>query len=160
MRYDSVKRIALYYRNIPGMLRLLKQERAELEEEYNGLRGMEMDGMPHGSSPGKPTEALGMRCMENGVGDRIAEIESREKILTADAATIRACLDALNGRYKQVIVLRYVRGYSWAKIGMRINAPDSTARCWHEKAMKRFGEVLEELTDVGALTIRASRART
>lgn len=30
MRYGSVKHIALYYKAIPGMLRLLRQERAEL----------------------------------------------------------------------------------------------------------------------------------
>ena len=37
MRFVDVKRIALYYKAIPGMLHLLRQERAELEEEYNGL---------------------------------------------------------------------------------------------------------------------------
>lgn len=34
MRYGSVKHIALYYKAIPGMLRLLRQERAELEGNY------------------------------------------------------------------------------------------------------------------------------
>ena len=29
MRYGSVKHIALYYKAIPGMLRLLRQERTE-----------------------------------------------------------------------------------------------------------------------------------
>ena len=38
MRYGSVKHIALYYKAIPGMLRLLRQERAELEGNYYGLR--------------------------------------------------------------------------------------------------------------------------
>lgn len=32
MRFVDVKRIALYYKAIPGMLHLLRQERAELEE--------------------------------------------------------------------------------------------------------------------------------
>lgn len=160
MRYDIVKHIALYYKAIPGMLRLLKQEREELENEYNGLRGMETSGMPRGSSPGKPTETLGLLAAEKGVGDRLAEIEAQEKLLTADAANIQACLDTLNGKYKQVIVLRYVHGYSWAKTAIKINAPDSTARNWEAKAMKRFGEVLEELPGVGELAKRASRART
>lgn len=56
MRYGSVKHIALYYKAIPGMLRLLRQERTELEGNYYGLRGLACDGMPRGSSPGKPTE--------------------------------------------------------------------------------------------------------
>ena len=61
MRYGSVKHIALYYKAIPGMLRLLRQERAELEGNYYGLRGLACDGMPRGSSPGKPTEESGLQ---------------------------------------------------------------------------------------------------
>ena len=160
MRIEIVKQIALYYKAIPGMLRLLRQERDELEEEYNGLRGTENDGMPRGSSPGKPTEALGLRVVENGVGERLQEIRGKEQLLMADEACIRNCLDALNSRYKKIIVMRYVHGYSWAKTGVKIHAPDSTARNWHDKAMERFGEALEELPGAGDLVARASRART
>ena len=84
MRFENVKQIALYYKAIPGMLRLLRQEREELEEEYNCLRGTESDGMPRGSSPGKPTETLGLRAMEHGVGDRLNEIRGKERLLLAD----------------------------------------------------------------------------
>lgn len=160
MRFENVKRIALYYKAIPGMLHLLRQEREELEEEYNGLRGTAENGTPHGSSPGKPTETLGLRALERGVGERLREIAEKERQLVADEAAIRGCLDALNGKYKQIIVLRYVRGYSWAKTGVRINAPDSTARNWHDRAMERFGEVLEEQSGADGLLRRASRART
>lgn len=115
MQFESVKHIAQYYKAIPGMLRLLQQEREELEGNYYGLRGLAYDGTPHSSSPGKPTEEAGLRALESGVGDRLAEIKANETVLSADAAAIRGCLDAVNGRYKQVILMRYVRGYSWAK---------------------------------------------
>ena len=160
MRYGSVKHIALYYKAIPGMLRLLRQERAELEGNYYGLRELACDGMPRGSSPGKPTEESGLRALENGVSERLAEIEETERVLSGDEACIRACLDALNGKYKEVIVMRYVRGYSWAKISARLGTADSTARDWHTRAMERLGEVLEELPEAAALARRASRART
>ena len=137
MRYGSVKHIALYYKAIPGMLRLMRQERAELEGNYYGLRGL-----------------------ENGVSERLAEIAETERVLSEDEACIRACLDALNGKYKEVIVMRYVRGYSWAKISARLGTADSTARDWHTRAMERLGEVLEELPEAEALARRASRART
>lgn len=110
MRFESVKQIALYYKEIPGMIRLLRQEREGLEEEYNCLRGAGNDGMPRGSSPGKPTESLGLLAAETGVGERLNEIKGKEKLLMDDEARIRGCLDALNGRYKQVIVLRYETG--------------------------------------------------
>lgn len=160
MRFENVKQIALYYKEIPEMLHLLRQERKDLEEEYNCLRGTENDGMPRGSSPGKPTESLGLLAAEAGIGKRLNEIKGQERLLLDDEARIRGCLDALNGRYKQVILLRYVCGYSWAKTGMKIHAPDSTARNWHDKAMERFGEVLEELPGARELAARASRART
>ena len=154
MQFESVKHIAQYYKAIPGMLRLLQQEREELEGNYYGLRGLAYDGTPHSSSPGKPTEEAGLRALESGVGDRLAEIKANEMVLSADAAAIRGCLDAVNGRYKQVILMRYVRGYSWAKTGVRMNAPDSTVRNWHERAMERFGEALEELPGAAELAAR------
>ena len=144
----------------PALLRLLRQERAELEGNYYGLRGLACDGMPRGSSPGKPTEESGLRALENGVSERLAEIAETERVLSEDEACIRACLDALNGKYKEVIVMRYVRGYSWAKISARLGTADSTARNWHTRAMERLGEVLEELPEAEALARRASRART
>ncbi len=160
MQCEDVKRVAMYYRAIPGMLRLLRQEQAELEEGYNGLRGLAADGMPHGSSPGKPTEAMGIQAAEHGVGSRLGEIEEQMRVLASDAAAIRSCLDTLNDKYKHVILMRYAYGYSWAKTAMRMRAPDSTVRNWHDKAMERFGEVLEELPNSGEIVARASHART
>lgn len=61
MRRNSAENIVLYYKAIPGMVKLLKQERTELEGEYDSLRGTSYDGMPYGSTPGKPTEALAIR---------------------------------------------------------------------------------------------------
>lgn len=160
MRYENTKHIALYYKAIPGMLRLLRLEREELEGDYYGLRGLAMNGMPHGSSPGKPVEQAALRALDRGVGERLAEIGENERVLTGDEAAIRACLDGLNDKYKQVVLMRYVRGYSWTKTAIRLNVPTSTARDWHRKAMERLGEALEELPDAAGLMARASRART
>ena len=84
MRYGSVKHIALYYKAIPGMLRLLRQERAELEGNYYGLRGLACDGMPRGSSPGKPTEESGLRALENGVKLRSVQYTADFRLTYAD----------------------------------------------------------------------------
>ena len=105
-------------------------------------------------------DALFLQAHTDTLGAMVAEIKANEMVLSADAAAIRGCLDAVNGRYKQVILMRYVRGYSWAKTGVRMNAPDSTVRNWHERAMERFGEALEELPEAAELAARAARART
>ena len=72
MRSETVKHIVKYYGGIPEAIKLLKRERDALEDEYNGLGGLAMDGMPHSSAPGNPTEALAVRVIENGACRRSA----------------------------------------------------------------------------------------
>lgn len=160
MRSETVKHIAKYYGGIPEAIKLLKRERDALEDEYNGLSGLAMDGMPHSSAPGNPTEALAARVIENGVKNRLQEIGVQVAVLEGDAANIRGALDAVNGKYKSVIIMRLIRGYSWTKISGKLGVPDSTARNWHGRAVERLGEVLEEVPMVDELAERATRART
>ena len=98
-----------------------------------------MDGMPHSSAPGNPTEALAVRVIENGVKNRLQEISVQVEVLEGDAANIRGALDAVNGKYKSVIIMRLIRGYSWTKISGKLGVPDSTARNWHGRAVERLG---------------------
>lgn len=157
---DEERHIVKYYGGIPEAIKLLKRERDALEDEYNGLGGLAMDGMPHSSAPGNPTEALAVRVIENGVKNRLQEIGVQVEVLEGDAANIRGALDAVNGKYKSVIIMRLIRGYSWTKISGKLGVPDSTARNWHGRAVERLGEVLEEVPMVDELTERATRART
>ena len=87
---------------------------------------------------------------------RKSQIRASMKI----AANIRGALDAVNGKYKSVIIMRLIRGYSWTKISGKLGVPDSTARNWHGRAVERLGEVLEEVPMVDELAERATRART
>lgn len=160
MRSETVKHIVKYYGGIPEAIKLLKRERDALEDEYNGLGGLAMDGMPHSSAPGNPTEALAVRVIENGVKNRLQEIGVQVEVLEGDAANIRGALDAVNGKYKSVITMRLIRGYGWTKISGKLGVPDSTARNWHGRAVERLGEVLEEVPMVDELAERATRART
>lgn len=159
MRKKQVETIITYYHEIPAMVRLLKEERAELEEEYNGLRGIPIDGLPHGSTPGNPTAALAEQLEEKSVWDRLQEIEIKIQVLSADKAIIRGCLDSMRGKYKKLISLRLLAGYSWARIAAEIGVPDTTARRWYRKAIERLGEALEEAPMVEEILGRASRAR-
>ena len=134
MRSETVKHIVKYYGGIPEAIKLLKRERDALEDEYNGLGGLAMDGMPHSSAHGNPTEALAVRVIENGVKNRLQEIGVQVEVLEGDAANIRGALDAVNGKYKSVITMRLIRGYSWTKISGKLGVPDSTARNWHGRA--------------------------
>lgn len=160
MRKGGAETVAMYYRAIPGMMKLLREERQALEDEYNGLRVPSIDGLPHGSAPGMPTEALALRTAEAGVSERLREIEARLGVLETDAATIRGALDALGGNYKRIITMRALRRDSWAKISVNMGVPDSTVRYWYRLALNQLGAVLAEAQDADELERRASRARS
>lgn len=159
MRRKDVKTVIAYYFGIPAMRALLADERAELEDEYNGLHGTPVDGMPHSSTPGRQVETLAERVSERNVRNRLEEISVRDRVLVMDREMIQGCLDAIKGEYKRLIFCKYRDKYSWAKIAVVNEVPDRTVRWWHDKAMDRLGEALEEVPMADELLGRASRAR-
>lgn len=159
MRHNDVKKIIAYYYGIPAMCRMLDVERAELESEYDGLRGSSLNGMPHGSAPGKPTEALAERADDLRVWNRLEAINVRGHVLSMDRDLICGCIDALAGEYKRLLIMRYRDKYSWAKMSVRTGTPDKTVRRRHDRALERLGEALDEAPMIDEVLGRASRAR-
>lgn len=159
MRRKDVKTMVTYYFGIPSMIQPLKGERAELESQYDSLRGMSYDGAPHSSSPGKPTEELAARLDERNVHNRLEEISVRESVLLMDRECIRGCMDVLRGEYKMLLCAKYRDGCSWTKISVRNGKPERTVRRWHDRALDRLGEALEEMPMADEILARASRAR-
>lgn len=160
MRRKNTKIIMGYYSGIPDMVRLLKRERSELESQnYDTLGAVAADGMPHSGTPGKPVERMALNAEEKGVWNRLQEIEVRLQILDADGGAIRDCLDAVNGKYKRILSMRYLHRYSWGKIAVRLEAPDSTVRNWHMKALDALGFALDDVPMIEEILGRASRAR-
>lgn len=128
MRRRHVKTIILYYRGIPEMLKLLKQEQESLKSDM-------------------------------GQQNRPQEVAVKIEVLESDAEIIRDCIDLLNGKYKRLIRMRYLSKYSWAGIAVRMGVSESTVRNWHERAMDRLTEALEEIPMMEEILSRASRAR-
>lgn len=159
MRRKDVKTIITYFFGIPAQRRLLDQERAELEGEYSGLRGMSLDGMPHSSTPGKPVEELAERVDAGNVWGKLETVTVRAHVLEADREKIQDCLNAINGEYTRLILYRYRDKYSWVKIGIKLGITERTAKRRGDRALDRLGEALEEVSMPDEILGRASRAR-
>ena len=159
MRRKDVKTVISYYFGIPAMRVLLEDERAELEDEYDGLHGTPVDGTPHSSTPGNPTETLAVRVDARNVRNRLEERSVRDHVLVMDREIIQGCLDILKGEYKRLIFSRYRDRCSWARLAVQNGVPDRTVRRWHDKALDRLGEALEEAPMGDEILGRASRAR-
>lgn len=159
MRREDVKTVIAYYFGIPVMRAELAVERVELENEYNGLRGMSMDGMPHSSMPRKPVEELTERVDARNVWSGLEAVSVRARVLEADQEKVKDCLDTIKGEYKQMIFSKYRDKYSWPQIAARMGTTERTVKRWCGKALDRLGEALEEMPMVEELLGRASRAR-
>jgi DNA-directed RNA polymerase specialized sigma24 family protein len=160
MERGEVKAVLSYYAEIPGMLKLLRQEQDELNLEYNSIRAIAADDTGvHGNTPGRPTEQIAIRMIENGTSNRLKEIEVHIQVIKRDAELVRDCLDGLNGKYKKQLLLRYVSGYSWVKLSVKMGVPESTVRNWDRKAVEKLGQELEYMPMAEELVHRASRAR-
>lgn len=160
MQREDARVMMVYYSHIPKMLELFVKQKRDIEfTEYNSIRAMNMDGMPHGSSYGSATETYAMAAAENRGLERLQEIEKRIEELDRDAAAIRSCLDQLNSYYKRVVIYKIIDGYSWTKVGYKLSRPESTCRAWLDRALDRLGECFDGVLDADQILSRASRAR-
>lgn len=157
---EEVKDVLLYYKSIPGMVALLREERDALGDEYNTLRA-HVEVLTHtAGGVSRPTEARTLRVCEHGTTGRLKEIRTAIAVLEADRAVVRRALDSMGGKYKRILLMKYIDGYSWGKIAAHLEIPESTARYWNGRALDRLGRTLTEGKDSTALLHRAARART
>jgi DNA-directed RNA polymerase specialized sigma24 family protein len=161
VRKEDVKKIMGYYRNIPDMV---KYERLECEKieaiYYDSAKSLDTDGMPHGTTMGRPTEKMGIKAAQDNASARLEKAKIRIKILEADRELISGCLEGMNSKYKKLILWKLIYEYSWTKISVQLNRPESTCRHWFDEALKRLGEILEnDVLMLDELVQRASRAR-
>lgn len=160
MERRQAKIIMEYYSGISDMIYLLQVERSNLENlYYNALGAAAADGMPHSGEPGKPAERMAINAADHGAADRLREIAKRLAILAEDTTKIRQCIDAVCGKYNQILSMRYLHRDSWGRIAAYMAAPDSTVRLWHDKALVALGAALNDEPKINEILSRALRAR-
>ena len=157
MQAEETKMILRYFGGIEAQLDDVNIELAELRDRYNPIKGIAMDGMPHGSTPGDSTASLAVKLADD------VECQRRD-VLRADQTTIRGQLDRLNSRYKTILCGRYV--YSdpslqkgWKTIARELRKTEITAQRWEKFALVVLGSMLDEVPMVEELLSRAYDAR-
>lgn len=162
---EETKMILRYFGGIEAQLDDVNIELAELRDRYNPIKGIAMDGMPHGSTPGDSTTSLAVKLADDVECQRREnELRVRKDVLRADQTTIRGQLDRLNSRYKTILCGRYV--YSdpslqkgWKTIARELRKTEITAQRWEKFALVVLGSMLDEVPMVEELLSRAYDAR-
>ena len=165
MQAEDTKLILRYLGGIEQQLDDVNVELFELQERYNPIKGIAMDGMPHGSTPGDSTASLAVRLADNeDCKNRESELLVRRAVLHSDRAAIKGQLDRLNSRYRTILAGRYV--YSdpslqvcWKSIARTLGKKEITAQRWEKSALIVFGGMLDELPMVEEILLRAYDAR-
>lgn len=159
MKSKDVKTLLAYYREIPSMIRLLREEEQEIEDIYYDTVGSaNLSGIISGDK-GNPVEKNAIRAIEANAKHRQETIEVKICVLQGDREKIENCVDVLCGEYKTLLIMRHMYKYSWAKISAHLGIPDSTARNRYDKAIKTLGIALDEEPMIEEILFRASRAR-
>lgn len=106
---------------IQARIAKLEERIAELEEE-DGLGSVNMDGMPHGTTPGNPVERMALARV--ALHERLLKLKAD---LVERELAIREYIESVGQEeIKLIMELRYIDGKSWQDIAVE----------WEEKTEK------------------------
>lgn len=160
MRAEDVKTILKYTADIPRLLRLADAELTRLDEDYSCLHGVDMDGMPRGSMPGKPTENLAEKLASDQLRVyRIAELEAKKRVWLEDSAIVRGEIDRMGSVAQKILNERFVIGRSWEDTAAATGWSIPTTRRKGVAALYMLGQRLDARPFKEALLARARDAR-
>ena len=150
--------IVKYYADLAGQQRAIVRERVELDAQYCPLRGNAPDGTPHAATNGDTTADAALKLADTDVARRLRELDVREEVLKSDKAAIRAALDRLNSRHKELLAMRYIDGHTWEYTAWRVGLSRRQAIRVSTVALTRAGAVLEDMPQAGEILARARDA--
>ena len=157
MQKKDTEQILLYYGKIEKQLDSVNMELAELQDRYSPIKGLAMDGMPHGSTPGDSTASLAVKLADNEeYQNRENELIVRRVVLKSDLQEIRQKLDRLKGRY--VYADRSLQK-TWESIAISIGKKKITAQRWKDAALAVLGGMFDEIPMIEEILSRAYDAR-
>ena len=130
MQKKDTEQILLYYGKIEKQLDSVNMELAELQDRYSPIKGLAMDGMPHGSTPGDSTASLAVKLADNE--------------------------EYLKGRY--VYADRSLQK-TWESIAISIGKKKITAQRWKDAALVVLGGMFDEIPMIEEILSRAYDAR-
>ena len=160
MQKKDTEQILLYYGKIEKQLDSVNMELAELQDRYSPIKGLAMDGMPHGS-----TASLAVKLADNeAYQNRENELIVRRVVLKSDLQEIRQKLDRLNDDYKTILKGRYVYAdrslqKTWESIAISIGKKKITAQRWKDAALAVLGGMFDEIPMIEEILSRAYDAR-
>lgn len=148
-----------YYVQIGQMLQFVRREQAEMELNYNTIRGTGLDGMPKGSGTGDVVGRTATKLAEDGVAEQIQALGIRQMVLCQDAEDVAQALQTMNGVYSSTLILHYRDRHKWRDVAQKMHFSESHVLRLRRRALEMLGEQLEAVPMAEELLARARDAR-
>ncbi len=111
-------------RHFDAELRDLRKRLGEMEASI-GISSMEMDGQPHGTKIGNPTERQAIT-----IADTIAQIRKLEEKITVKRNETWSFIVSLDDPLlRQIVTLRFIDGKSWQRVADTIGGGITADNC-------------------------------
>ena len=72
---------------------------------------------------------------------------------------MQACVQRLEGKYRQVLTLAYTHGMSHAEISEHLDVPLGTVKTWVRRGLIELKTVYDEFQSEGLATMAANNSR-
>ena len=137
------------YVYIKARIGKVEERLAELEQE-DGLGALNMDGMPHGSTPGDPVArmALARATLHEQLVRLRADLEEKER-------EIREYIDSLEDeQVKLIIEWRFIDLFDWVEIAGRLEdmTGKNVDRSTPGKKMRRFFKKYQKRVEISHIS--------
>jgi len=160
MQRADVVTILEYYGDIPELLRAVNRALDELDEDYNSLRGIAYDGMPHGSMPGHVTENLAEKIADDPERRRrVADLRRRKRNYLADSAVVHEQMASMGVVATTLLRDKFIIGRTWELSATCTNWSVSTKKRRADFALRLLGAKLDALPNAADILARARDAR-
>lgn len=132
-----------------GIVKRLQAEIKEYQDiidESRDLTGLAMDGMPHGSTPGNPTERKAFRAMalEDNYSDFITARQKQIERTLRDKLIIDKIIDRYEPWVRTMLELRYVKRKDWFEISFAVEYSDGHIKNVHTRVLKDISKVMTQ----------------
>lgn len=159
MKVHDAELLVRYCADIPARLAGIRRECAMLDDEVDTLRGMNMDGMPRGGTPGDSTGMMACKMGDLGIGDRLRELERQKMELQADAKLIQGQIDSLSSVHSQLLIQFYFERKKWNDVQLSVKYSVPHMKRLRNAALSVLGGKIDRLPERDALLLRALNAR-
>lgn len=121
----------------------------DLIDDSRDISGLAMDGMPHGTEPGNPTERKAFKAMalEETYSDYISQRQIEIEEALANKRMVDEILDRHEPLYRDICEMRYMKKKKWMDIAFASYYSEGYIKNLYAVITAEIREALQNLTN-------------